>query len=63
MIGHQYSSPHLNINCLAVYRQQIAIKSVIGVAKKRLPTTVPTLHHVMWYPRNDKASEMSHPQV
>jgi len=63
MIGHQYPSLHLNINCLAVYRQQIAIKSVIGVAKKRPLTTIPTLRHVMWYPRDDKASETIHAQA
>jgi len=63
MIGHQYPSPHLNISCLAVYRQQIAIKSVIGVAKKRPLTTVPTLRHMMWYLRNDKAIETSHAQA
>ncbi len=60
MIGHQHPSPYPNIGCFAVCRQQIAIKSVISVAKKRLRTTVPTLRHVMWYPRDDKASETSH---
>lgn len=59
--GHQAIAPNLSPGALCRLRQQIAIKRIVCVLKKRLLPAVAALGHVIRNARNDKAGKTGHP--
>ena len=55
MIGHQAIAADFSVGLLRGFAQQILVKRVVALFKKRLRASVATLGHVMGVAGNNKA--------
>jgi hypothetical protein len=60
VVRHQAPGPHLGLRGAAVFREQVAVKRIIGIAKEGFRAAIATLGDVVRMTGNDDAGEARH---
>jgi hypothetical protein len=55
VIGHQHPAPDLEFRRTAGFRQEVAVRRIVGIAKERLRSAVAALRDVMRHTRDHEA--------
>ena len=63
VIGHQHPGPDLDLGSTAGFRQEVAVKGIVGIAKEGLRSTVAALGDVMRQTRDHQPRKTAHASI